>query len=732
MEVSLYNSTVCRLCGEENDHGTFLYSSEENNQDISVLINSYLPLKVSDDGHLPRTVCPGCTIQLEATVEFLNLIINGQKVIRQLYEREKEYKKNTFGNAGKEAQTFAETVIYEKTGDTVYPNDHPVSLQVGGIEKPKRKRGRPPKKNKPPEAVIREPATVQEEIYTIEEANGKRRRKTPTRFKEVIQGKELERIFIEEGVTDGEESDGGKKPPVKPEITPPTPKEPEVIGHMEKSGELVVVTKGKGRGRPKGRVTPRVSQCAICGAEFTCAGRYMAHVAQHGPVLYQCLVCLQSFPSRLLCDQHQAGAGHAGRRTHHPQDPPTSGVTLVQEEDPLASVSSIVNNVTMSQGLPDLNPIKEEPDKTTIVAKNEPDSSEPPIAASNGVNNEQENVVDEASDKDGKGKAKLKCHNCDKMFSSKQSRSLHNKAIHQGEKPYVCGECGAQFAYPRSLALHTHSHRRRTASKGYACDLCGKILNHPSSVVYHKEAEHAGQKYVCSKCGKSFKHKQLLQRHQLVHSQLRPYACKTCNATFKTKANLINHTLLHTGVKKFSCEICKQRFSHKTSLTLHMRWHTGQKPFSCNKCGKCFSQKGNLSEHERIHTGEKPYECNVCGRRFTTSSQHRLHARRHDAVRPYVCNTCGKRFTTRSSWSTHMRREAAAAAAAAAGAGGGGGEEVGAAPRPHACSECPRAFTWRWALRKHMRRHTGERPHRCPHCPKAFADHSNLNKHRKV
>ncbi|CAG9784123.1 unnamed protein product [Diatraea saccharalis] len=78
MEVSLYNSTVCRLCGEENDNGTFLYSSEENNQNLSELINTYLPIKVSDDGHLPRTICPGCTIQLEANVEFLTLIINGQ------------------------------------------------------------------------------------------------------------------------------------------------------------------------------------------------------------------------------------------------------------------------------------------------------------------------------------------------------------------------------------------------------------------------------------------------------------------------------------------------------------------------------------------------------------------------------------------------------------------------------------------------------------------------------
>lgn len=46
MEVFLYNSTVCRLCGEENDNGTLLYSGEENSQNLSDLINTYLPLKV--------------------------------------------------------------------------------------------------------------------------------------------------------------------------------------------------------------------------------------------------------------------------------------------------------------------------------------------------------------------------------------------------------------------------------------------------------------------------------------------------------------------------------------------------------------------------------------------------------------------------------------------------------------------------------------------------------------
>ncbi|XP_050362019.1 zinc finger protein 184-like isoform X2 [Nymphalis io] len=614
MEVFLYNSTVCRLCGEENDNGTLLYSSEENNQNLSEIINSYLPLKVSDDGELPRTICPGCTIQLEASVEFLNLIINGQKIIRELYQREREYKKNILNTSSTDTpDIISEKIIYEiNTSDGVYQVEHPISLQVAGLEKPKRKRGRPPKKPKSPEEIAQEAAVKEQQEVSSktdekeeEEPSGKRRRKAPTRFKEAVQGKELERIFIEVGVIEGEEAE--KKPKADT-----VPKEPEVIGHLEDSGELVVVVKGKGRGRPKGRTRQTREQCAVCGAQFSSRGRYMSHVAAHGHALQQ-------------------------RRHTEPENTDPVNETEITAENaeaaPVNKPEDDVQSEPVPQALPDLTDASEYKDKAG--ESTDPLKVEEEVdVVGEDPNDKNSETVSEASEDEievqtEKGKVKLKCNHCDKLFSNRQSKSLHIKAVHFGVKSYACTECDASFAYPQSLAVHRVSHRRFRPTGGYACDLCGKVLNHPSSVVYHKQAEHAAQRYVCGTCGKHFRHKQLLQRHQLVHSQLRPFTCKTCNATFKTKANLLNHQLLHSGIKKFSCDICKQKFAHKTSLTLHMRWHTGVKPFSCAVCGKSFSQKGNLSEHERIHTGEKPYQCALCPRRFTTSSQHRLHARRH-------------------------------------------------------------------------------------------------------
>lgn len=53
----LYNSTFCRLCGEENSNGSNLFISNKNDADIVSMINHYLPIKVNiEDTNLMEAV----------------------------------------------------------------------------------------------------------------------------------------------------------------------------------------------------------------------------------------------------------------------------------------------------------------------------------------------------------------------------------------------------------------------------------------------------------------------------------------------------------------------------------------------------------------------------------------------------------------------------------------------------------------------------------------------------
>lgn len=55
---------------------------------------------------MPRTICPGCNIQLESTIQFFDLLVEGQKKIRELWKLELLTRKRL----EKEKQALVETL----------------------------------------------------------------------------------------------------------------------------------------------------------------------------------------------------------------------------------------------------------------------------------------------------------------------------------------------------------------------------------------------------------------------------------------------------------------------------------------------------------------------------------------------------------------------------------------------------------------------------------------------
>lgn len=68
----------------------------------------------------------------------------------------------------------------------------------------------------------------------------------------------------------------------------------------------------------------------ICGMLFSSVGRYMSHIARHGPVLYQCTQCGESFSTRLKFNDHQSETSHVGQNILQCKDvTPAENVTEV-------------------------------------------------------------------------------------------------------------------------------------------------------------------------------------------------------------------------------------------------------------------------------------------------------------------------------------------------------------------------------------------------------------------
>lgn len=75
----------------------------------------------------------------------------------------------------------------------LFPPDHELSLRMEGVEKPRKKRGRPPKPSNEEQKINTEPQEEtkkdQDEVEDEYDAEGRRKRriKVPARFSEAVQ-----------------------------------------------------------------------------------------------------------------------------------------------------------------------------------------------------------------------------------------------------------------------------------------------------------------------------------------------------------------------------------------------------------------------------------------------------------------------------------------------------------------------------------------------------------------
>ncbi|CAB3223785.1 unnamed protein product [Arctia plantaginis] len=217
---------------------------------------------------------------------------------------------------------------------------------------------------------------------------------------------------------------------------------------------------------------------------------------------------------------------------------------------------------------------------------------------------------------------RIKCHVCDKMFSSHSARYKHNKIKHLGVKqicticnkavthlrqhnrvvhdreslPLECVECGRRFISKSNLDLHMRTH---TKDRPFGCDLCDKKFATKGLVHQHIRSVHDKEKsHLCQLCSKSFFKKYHLHVHLKSHSKEKTYECPDCGKFYKTVATLKSHRETHGDVRNFGCQICTQTFMKKDYLMAHMLSHTKEKRYSCQYCGVKFHRSDHRKRHE--------------------------------------------------------------------------------------------------------------------------------------
>ena len=344
---------------------------------------------------------------------------------------------------------------------------------------------------------------------------------------------------------------------------------------------------------------------------------------------------------------------------------------------------------------------------------------------------------------------RMKCLDCNKLFSSKETARTHYQKLHLDER-YICRVCSKKFTTEGYMKKHMKvAHMlpkiiRNGANEKHEwkivkpnedgqinCLDCNATFSCLHTAKAHHKVQHTadekGNNFKCKVCNEVFSVKYALKNHmreihgrtqipkEIIYEKLKPIEdghmeCLDCNKIFSSKETARDHyKKLHLN-KRFNCSVCSRSFITEEYMKKHMKAaHMLPKMAKNESDEKCEWKIVKLNEDGRFNC----LDCNQTFSSLSTAKSHHIHVHRtNHNDRKFVCVVCNNNFAVKQYLKTHMKA-------------------VHGVSYLLNCLECNKTFSNKGGLNTHLRNCHGDHTRfNCLECNKTLKK-SSLHQHMK-